>query len=274
LFAKKESFIQEKLMETERREWELRNLIERIEKIERQNLRLKQAGLLILLLFVSAFVAAQVKPKTPKAPPVKAAKALEAGKFVLQDGRGRKKAELGLIADRPALVFYDEQGERTLSLGVDSDGAGLTVYDGAAQEAAILSYTPGGPVLSLMEAGRKRLNLSVTPQGPALGLVGRNNEARAALGLTGEDQSFLHLFNAGERGGAQLLAAPDRTVLRFFDASDKARAVLGIVDKESAPGLVLNDELGIARSILMLTAERGPNIEFFDQNRSRIWTAR
>jgi hypothetical protein len=113
----------------------------------------------------------------------------------------------------------------------------------------------------------------VTSQGPALGLVGRNDEAKAALGLTADDSAFLHLFGAGERGGVQLLASPDRTVLRFFDVTDKARTVLGILGKEGAPGFVLNDESGTARAIMMLAAE-GPGLEFFDKNRVRIWSAR
>jgi len=63
------------------------------------------------------------------------------------------------------------------------------------------------------------------------------------------------------------VAAPDRTALRFFDAADKARAVLGIVEKESSPGLVLNDGAGTARAILMLTSE-GPGMDFFDKNKN------
>ncbi|MBZ5496663.1 MAG: hypothetical protein LAP85_09685 [Acidobacteriia bacterium] len=249
----------------------LETLSERIRRLERQNQRLKQAGILMLLAIGSVFLMAQVK--ATKAPPVKAAKALEAGKFILQDGRGKRRAELGLFADRPALVFYDDADNATLSLGVEPEGAGLTLYDRNAQKAAGLNYTSSGPVMTLYDAGRKRLNLSVTGQGPAVGLLGKNSEAKAALGLTVEDNPFLHLFGARERGGAQLLATPDRTVLRFFDASERARAVLGIVDKDSAPGLVLNDSAGVARAILMLTAE-APGMEFFDQNRVRTWYAR
>jgi hypothetical protein len=149
----------------------------------------------------------------------------------------------------------------------------LTLYDAHTEKAAALSIAEGGPVLTLFGAGRKRLNLSVTSLGPALGLLGKNGEAKAALGLTGEEHPYLHLFGAGERGGAQLVAAPDRTVLRFFDAADRARAVLGILETESSPGLVLNDSAGVARAILMLTSE-GPGIDFFDANKIRIWKAR
>jgi hypothetical protein len=246
-------------------------LSDRIEKLERQNRFYKRTGLLVLIILSSAVLIAQVKATKVAAP--KASKPLEAGKFVLQDGQGVKRAELGLFADRPALVFYDETANPTLSVGVEPEGSGLTIYDRTSEKAAVLSFGSNGPVLSLFHAGKKRLNLSVTAQGPALGLLGKKGEAKAALALTAEDDPFLHLFGQGERGGAQLLAAADRTALRFFDATDLARAVLGIVDKDSTPGLVLNDNTGIARSILMLTPD-GPGLEFFDQNRVRIWSAR
>jgi hypothetical protein len=250
----------------------LEKLSARIEKLERQNRRMRRLGILLLAMSISILVAAQVK--TAKEAPPKAVKSLEAGKFVLQDGRGVRRAELGLFADRPTLVFFDTGANPILSLGAEPDGAGLTIYDNQSEKAAVLSFNAGGPVLSLFSAGAKRLNLSVTGQGPAVGLLGKRAEARAAFGLTAEDNPFLHLFGQAERGGAQLLATPDRTVLRFFDSSDKARAVFGIVDKGADPGIVLNDESGNARSIMSYTLEDGPGLELLDKNHVRIWSAK
>jgi hypothetical protein len=256
-------------MQIDFRTWEI--LSARVEKLERQNRRMRCGGALVLIVLTSAFVMAQVK--NAKMAPPKAVKSVEAGKFILQDGRGAKRAELGLFADRPVLVFYDDASNPALSVGVESEGTGLTIYDNQSEKAVAVNYGANGPVLSLFNRGMKRLNLSVTGQGPAVGLLGRKGEAKAALGLTAEDSSFLHLFGQGERGGAQLLAAPDRTVLRFFDPSDKARAVLGIVDKDADPGLVLNDSGGNSRAIMMLTPE-GPGVELFDKNHMRIWSAK
>jgi hypothetical protein len=247
-------------------------LAERIARLERQNRHMKHAGLMLLFMLTAIFLMAQVKPAA-KIPAVKAVKSLEAGKFILQDGLGKKRAELTLVGDRPSLIFYDEADHALISAGLEPEGAGLTLYDTASREVAAIHATATGPVFSLYHSGMKRLNLSVTAQGPALGLVGRNNEAKAALGLTADDSAFLHLFGPGERGGVQMLASVDRTVLRFFDLTDKARTVLGILGKEGAPGFVLNDDAGTARSILMLGAD-GPAFEFFDKNRVRTWTAR
>ncbi len=249
----------------------LQEMSVRIERLERENRRIKKCALLVAMLFGALFVMGQSPAQ--KSAPVKAVKVLDAGKFILKDGRGKMRAELSLFADRPALVFYGESGAPTLSMGIESDGSGLTLYGPGAEKAAVLYSNPAGPVLTMYGGSQKRLNLSVGPQGPAIGLLGRKSEAKAALGLTSTDDPYLHLFGSGEHGGAQILAAPDRTVLRFFDPSDRARAVFGIVEKESSPGLVLNDDGGVARVILMLTSQ-GPGMEFFDKNRQRIWYAR
>ncbi len=237
----------------------LQTLSERVERLERQNHRLKQTGLLTLLAIASFFLMGQMK----------ATKALEAGKFILKDGRGKMRAELGLLRDRPMLVFYDEAETVMLSMGAQAEGSGLTIFDADSRQSAVLDCTANGPVLSFFSEGQKRLNLSLTTQGPAIGLQGRTGEARGAIGLTSDDIPFIHLFGSGERGGAQLLVAPDRTALRFFDASDQARAVLGIADKNSDPGLVLNDSNGKARTILMLTSQ-GPSLDFYDRDGAKI----
>jgi hypothetical protein len=245
-------------------------LSDRVSKLERQNRRFRQTGLLALLALMSFFVMGQ--GKATKTIPMKAVKSIEAGRFILQDGSGKKRAELGLFLDRPALVVYDREGNATLSLGEDAAGSGLNIFDSRSEKAASIGYTSNGPMVTLYEGGNKKLNLSVTAMGPALGLVGKKGEAKVAIGLADQESPFLYLFGAGERGGAQLLAAPDRTTLKFFDASDKTRAVLGVLEKESAPGLVLNDGAGISRAILMLTPE-GPSLDFFDTNRVRTWFA-
>jgi len=248
----------------------LESLSYRISQMERQNRKIKQAWAAILLVLLSIFVMGQVK--TAKVTTPKAVKAIEAGRFILQDGSGKKRAELGLFADRPALVVYDREGNAALSLGEDADGSGLVVYDSNSEKAASIVYGFSGTVLTLYEEGKKRLNLSITSRGPAFGIVGRKGEAKAAMGLTDQGDPFLQLFGPAEHGGAQLLASPDRTALRFMDASERPRAVLGVLEKESAPGLVLNDGTGASRAVFMLTPE-GPGLDFFDKNRTRIWSA-
>jgi hypothetical protein len=115
------------------------------------------------------------------------------------------------------------------------------------------------------------MNLGVLGQGPTIGLLGASGEAKAALGMAG-DSAFLHLFGAREHGGAQISATSDRAVLRFFDASDRTRAVVGILERENAPGLVFNDPSGTGRAFFMLSPS-GPNIDFVDRDKRVVWHA-
>jgi hypothetical protein len=89
--------------------------------------------------------------------------------------------------------------------------------------------------------------------------------------MTGEN-AFLHLFGAKEHGGVQLYATPDRSTLRFFDAGDKPRAVLGMLEKENAPGLVFNDAAGTGRAFLMVSPS-GPTIDLVDAGKKVVWRA-
>jgi hypothetical protein len=236
----------------------------RLAKVERQNARLKRFGFLLLFVFGAVFWMGQAR----------AARNLEAGKIVLKDAKARKRAELGVFQDGPALIFYDESGGPLVSVGGEEDGPGLTIWGAKRRKLAVFSDTGNGPVLSLLDgSGRKRLNLSMLGgQGPTLGILGPTGQAKAALGMMGSDNAFLHLFGAGEHGGAQFSATKDSAVVRFFDANDKPRAVLGLLEKENAPGLALNDLSGASRVLLMLT-QGGPSLDFLDQNRGVTWRA-
>jgi hypothetical protein len=237
----------------------------RLEKLEKQNRMLKRAGLTLLLFTGAIFWMGQTR--------VTVSKTVESRNFSLRDAKGKKKAELGITLGRPALQFYDDEDRVAVSVGVDEDGRGMVVYGPTEQRQASFILAESGPVLSLFGPnGMKRMNLSVTPQGgPAIGLLGPKGEAKSALGVTAKDEAFLQLFGRNEQGGVQLFAAPDRAVLRFFDISEKPRAVLGMLESEGA-GLTLNDSRGTARAILMQTA-KGWGLDFLDENKGVIWHA-
>jgi hypothetical protein len=61
-------------------------------------------------------------------------------------------------------------------------------------------------------------------------------------------------------------------MLRFLDSEDKPRTVVGVLDKESSPGLVFNDAAGTARAILMLTPA-GPSLNLVDKDKNVVWRA-
>src|SRR6058998_1260327 len=142
-------------------------VLERLEKLERQNRRLRLAGIALLLSGGAVAVMGQAA-RSPRTVAV----AVEARKFVLRDAKGKKRAELGLFLDKPALVLYDEAERATASLGTFQDITGWALFGAREQRLAVLEATPGGPNLSLYSVeGARRLNIGVLAQGPVLGLL-------------------------------------------------------------------------------------------------------
>src|SRR5437016_5436696 len=100
---------------------DLAAVVARLEKVERQNRRLKGFGLAALVLGATwLLLGAQAGQK---------GKAVEADKFVLRDSFGRTRAVLSVMGGEddpsPALVLYDENLRPRAALGVNKDGPGL-----------------------------------------------------------------------------------------------------------------------------------------------------
>jgi hypothetical protein len=238
-------------------------LVERLERLELQNRRLRQGGLICLVLIGSFFWMGQMRP----------VRILEAQKFVLRDASGKRQAELGQVDGSPALVFLDPAGRISMSFGMESEEPHIVIFGASAEKMVSITRSASGPRLALHDTGGAvRLNLSVGANGPAIGLLSKGGEARSTLGMTANEDAFMHLFGAREHGGVQLLSAPDRSVIRFLDEGDMPRAVLGLLEKEGAPGLVLNQSDGTARAILMLSAQ-GAELGFLNNEKGVVWKA-
>jgi hypothetical protein len=91
----------------------LNKVVARLEKVEKENRRMKRAALAFLLVGVSVAVMGQTRP---------AVRTLEAQSYVLQDASGTKRAELVLETGAPGeepspvLRFLDGKGSEALSL--------------------------------------------------------------------------------------------------------------------------------------------------------------
>jgi hypothetical protein len=94
-------------------ELNLNKVLARLEKVEKENRRMKRARLVLILAAGCATVMGQARP---------AATAVEARSYVLQDASGTKRAELVLEAGAPGqepspvLRFLDGKGSESLSL--------------------------------------------------------------------------------------------------------------------------------------------------------------
>ena len=111
----------------------------RLEKLERQNRRMKQAGAVVLLFAGALLLMGQAPPR----------RMVEANEFVLKDGNGRVRAILS-AATSPTLYFLDENGVNRAALGP----SGLALSSGERQLAAML----GGASLQETEIPQPKLN--------------------------------------------------------------------------------------------------------------------
>jgi len=115
---------------------DLQGLRQRLERVERESRRLKQIGVVVLAGIVGAVLMGQAK----------ASRVVQAEKFVVQDGSGRARAELGTTPDgRVALVLFDQNGRSRIELRVlPDDRVGLLLHSKDQKPRAALRVLPDG----------------------------------------------------------------------------------------------------------------------------------
>ncbi len=162
----------------------LDTLMQRLDRLERENRRLKVAGAILLLALAAVGAMGQVLPKAVP-------KVVEAERFVLRAGqnalfpdtRGKIRASLGTdLLGTPALELDDQNEKAVARLAIVLGTPTLTLYDQNGKVRAVLDGTPD---LSLYgQNGKGRASLSVDTSGPSLVLGDENQKARAVLGHT------------------------------------------------------------------------------------------
>src|ERR1700693_4089101 len=152
----------------------------RIERLEKQNRRLKLGALTVLIAFISVSLLGQTK-QTKKTPPNPAAapaapvtpEQIEAHSFVLKDSNGKVRAELSMTGTGPGLKLRDEAGTALVTLSLN-DGA------------------PQGPLLLMSDPQHKAgVSISVlSGNGSQLSLVGERPDIQARMAVAPAGTSF------------------------------------------------------------------------------------
>jgi hypothetical protein len=173
----------------------LAGVVERLERVERQNGRLKLAGAVVLLLAAAGLVMAQTFP---------ASRTVEAEAFVLRDGGGTARAVWAPVPEGgAALTFFDQAGKPRAQVRVERDGApGLFLFDQAGYGRAMLrADRDGAPELALTDQTAKtRATLRVERAGsPGLVLFDQVGKPRATLYVVSEGSATLQLSDKDER---------------------------------------------------------------------------
>jgi hypothetical protein len=165
-------------------------LLQRLDKLERSNRRLKLSGLVVLLGLAAFGLMGQARPPL---------QTVEAQEFVVKDAGGVVRARLGASQSAASLSLSHEGGRATLLVsGGRAQGAHLAVSDAAGRVKGLLLLEPErvGLYLSPVDATgppkAQRVVFEVSNQGPGgFAYFDRSGQNRAWLGAVSDDGSSL-----------------------------------------------------------------------------------
>jgi hypothetical protein len=142
-------------------------VLERVERLERQNRGLKRAAALFMILVSSLILVSAAGRK---------GRTIEARQIALKDDQGNTRAVLEMRSAGPGLTLYDAEGDKVQ---------------------ALLTVLRTGPVLGLYDAdGTTRVLLGVTPKGATLSFNDAEGRLRAEMGFSA-DAPHVTFFDRG-----------------------------------------------------------------------------
>jgi hypothetical protein len=284
----------------------LDSLTRRLERLERDNRRLRRMGAGLLIGLSALLLTAQALPP---------ARIVEAQHFVVKDAAGKKRAELTTSEAGPELVFVDTIGRRKAALGLSLgephlvmhsyDGYGtvpvqtlraalmreassISLSDAKGKQVRISLFDDASSIILSDRRGNNRLALALDDDGtPALLLRDADATTRLELGLIGNDP-FVALRDADASPRVQLSHTAQRSALLFVDAEDRRRAALGVaadgpllhlaasqghVSLGAQPGVLeLRDANGMVQTELTVGADGVPRFELHAKTGARTTT--
>lgn len=260
-----------------------RDLAARVERLERQNRRFKQAATVAMIAGSSILLFAQTAPqrqtspsptppstaaparpapaktpaprrapaRRPPAPPQP--KPVEASEFILKDG-GVVRARLGTVNGAAELALSDQTGKQHAVVSVRKEGAPSIRLLGDSGDAAILlDMAADGARVVLQDAGGKpRASLISAGAGPAVVLFDAAGRERGRFTVAG-DTPVLTLQDAAGHPRAALTLEGEMPALNLNDAAGKLRAGLGM--RRNRPEMTLADETGQPRAAVTAEAD-------------------
>ncbi len=197
----------------------MQTLERRLDRVERENRRLKQVGVVVLAVIAAVMLMGHGAPR-------KVAKVVEAEKFVLRDADGRVRGRLHTKPDGTAgLSLLDKGGTRRIALSVSPKGSGFEVYEKTGPLRALLGLASDGTVGLVLNDKLEKRSIALYAGSdwlPMLKLLGSKEEVYIELSVLSDGPS---LNLRGVRGsGARLVAESDR--LPSLTLSDKGGKVI------------------------------------------------
>ncbi len=249
----------------------LAGIVSRLERVERENRRLKQISAVVSLLATVVLIMGQARPD----------RTIEAQKFVLTDSHGNKRADLAMVFDRPTLTLRDANGLPLVAMA-GGDYSFLTLNRARSKEQVTISANKDFYGLLLYDERIQRAGVAVWKGIPGLTLYDEKGTERAGLDLK-QSGPMLRLVDANSKAGfnmwvAPLGAGPD---FSMYDASGELR--VNLVAPDSGPSLKLADHNGysaIFGSTDLITPSTGrkemtsaASLALFGKDNKVLWSA-
>jgi len=254
------------------------NMVQRLDRLERENHRLKRIGALVLVGIAAVVLMGQARPS-------KVAKVIEAEKFILRDEAGKVRAMLDAsTSPRTSFTLLDVNGVARAGLWLGPDGSPALILSGKEGEgrAELTVRSKGslleGPELQLSH-GRGSVSIGATPNSASLYLSNLwKNSLRLAVNSDGNvnirvGQTVLEKTNYPKlpfvdksRFGFQLLPEP---LVYFSDKNFTPRTVLGLSD-EGRPFFQLMDKNEQRRASMMIEDDGKPSFVLHDKSGNKL----
>jgi hypothetical protein len=265
---------------------EMRVIYERLEKLEKQNRKMRQLGLILLVFCAGLFGMAQVKPSQ---------RVLEAEKIAFVSQEGMRIGTLGIDRVRMGLELCDAEGNQRLFLifgakdingsFVPSEYTALHIK-GKDQRAGMSLVADTHPHINIGNSGsinlygtnaeNPRISLGFNGDLPNLNFAYDNGNPGLfmSLPLEGPNLAFLDknkvfrtiLSYKDWKGwkGDGVPPIPTGSSLQFFGTKDKPQAGINASDEGSSVSLW--DSNGNPRAALLHIVDKGSSITIFDGN--------
>lgn len=181
---------------------ELRAIIERLNRLERQNRRLKWGCFAVLGALSTIIVMGQAAPSP---------RIIEAQKFVLKDANGSIRGWLGVIGKGSELTLGNTNAQPMMGLMVSTDASDLHFF-GSHNSGMTLGVNSSDPSISMVGGdGRGEAGITIAKDGPGLtlqdgkgfstvvgstqvespGVGGLQNTSAASIVLFGKDRKVI-----------------------------------------------------------------------------------
>ena len=233
----------------------METLARRLDRVERENRRMKQAGMVALAVIAAVVLMGQATTS-------KVAEVIEAEKFVLRDKSGKTRAFLGVGDEGTVVLDLNDQDEKiVVNLAVTAKGdavlsfvkndevhVGLTFNDATRLSSLILLDDDGKESVMIVSGG--------VDNAPTLSLAYKNGGSGITLGFLPDVPSLAIYDRKGKNRVKLSLGFDESPTVSIIDKDGKRRAVLGgvslegqrtgVVEKRPESSLVLFNKDGEA----------------------------